>query len=83
MYPKDSDKSIDGASNDQNDAAIIIPAENPNTISSIFLLIDLKKKTVKAPSDVTNQVNKHAIKACIIGFIHTNQFNCLTPYLII
>lgn len=83
MYPKDSDKSRAGAINDQKDAAIIIPAEKPSTVSRTFLLIDLKKKTVKAPRDVTNQVNKHAIKACMTGLILPNQFTYFTPYFIV
>ena len=63
-----SDISIDGERSDQNDAAIITPAANPNIASIIFLLIFLKKKTMAAPSIVILQVNKVAIKACKAGF---------------
>ncbi len=50
MYPSSADKSIDGDSKDQNEAAIITPALNPKTVFSTFLLTSLKKQTKSAPN---------------------------------
>lgn len=79
MYPNFSDNSSEGIINDQKDAAIIIPAENPSTVSSTFLLIFLKKKTVKAPNTVIPHVNNPAINALSIVFKLLNQINLFTP----
>ena len=46
MYPSSSDSSIEGASSDQNDAAIITPALKPKIVFSTFLFTVLKKHTV-------------------------------------
>ena len=59
--------STAGLSRDQNEAAIITPAEKLSSASITFFLIVLKKKTIAAPSIVTPQVNKEANKACVIG----------------
>ena len=63
MQPSSPDKSIAGASNDQNDEAIITPALNPSIVFNTFLFISLKKQTTSEPSAVTPQVNVVAIRA--------------------
>jgi hypothetical protein len=59
---------MDGANNDQNDAAIMTPAAKPLMTSRTFRLTDLKKNTNEAPMMVHPQVNKPAMNACMIGF---------------
>lgn len=75
MYPSSSDKSMEGANNDQNDAAIITPALKPKIVFSTFLFTVLKKQTVSDPIAVIPHVNIVAISACIAGFKFSNQFN--------
>ena len=63
MYPSYSDNSIEGDSNDQNDAAVITPALKPKIVLNTFLFIFLKKHTVRAPKAVIPHVNIVAINA--------------------
>ena len=63
MYPSSPDKSIAGASNDQNEDAIITPALNPNIVFKTFLFISLKKHTTNEPNAVTPHVNVVAMRA--------------------
>lgn len=63
IYSSSEDKSIEGVSKDQKDAAIITPALNPKIIFSIFLFTFLKKHTISAPNAVIPQVNVAAINA--------------------
>ena len=61
MYPSSDDKSSEGSKSDQNDAAIITPALNPNIVSNTFLFTSLKKQTTRAPKAVTPHVKIVAI----------------------
>ena len=63
MYPSSEERSIEGASKDQNEAAIITPALKPKTVFNTFLLTSLKKQTMSAPKAVIPHVNVVAISA--------------------
>jgi len=63
MYPSSPDKSIAGASKDQNEAAIITPALKPKIVFNTFLFTCLKKQTTRAPNAVIPHVNNVAINA--------------------
>lgn len=58
---------MDGFNNDQKLAATITPPVNPSMGSRTLLWRVLKKKTSEAPSAVTNQVNKVAMSADLMG----------------
>ena len=75
--------SILGESKDQNEAAIITPAAKPNMESKMVLLTFLKAKTIVAPRAVIPQVNKVAIKACIVGFKLIKNSTIYLPTLVL
>ena len=75
MYPSSPDKSIAGASKDQNEAAIITPALKPKIVLSTFLLTCLKKQTTNAPNAVIPHVNIVANNVCNTGSKLSNQAN--------
>ena len=58
-----SARSIAGCNSDQNDAAIITPAEKPNIKFNKLCLGALKKTTIAAPSAVRPHVDIVAIRA--------------------
>ena len=60
---KYGEKLEEATKEDQKEAAIITPAENPNKASIILFLTSLKKKTIAAPSAVTSQVKRVAKRA--------------------
>ena len=62
-----AERSIAGCSRDQKLAAIITPAANPSIVFKTFRLTFLKKKTVEAPSAVTNHVKSVAKRAISAG----------------
>jgi len=77
--------SIAGSNNDQKLAAIITPAAKPNIEFKIFSFIDLKKKTIAAPSAVTNQVNRVAINASNTGLYAKSPsifLSCIDSFLV-
>ena len=65
--PISSAIAIDGASSDQNDAAIMTPAANPSAASSSRRSTFSKRNTTAAPAAVMPHVKSVATNACATG----------------
>ncbi len=77
--PSCSVNSIAGASNDQNDAAIMTPAAKPSIMFMTRFSIVVKTKTSAAPSAVNPHVIIPASNACTTTGREVNQSNMTIP----